>query len=342
MVRIIAECAQGYLADNIDESINLAKWLVKSAKYSGADAVKFQLILADELCTPDYKYYALSKKLELGFEGWQSICDLSKNIEIELIFDIFGLQSFQMAEMLEVKEVKLHPTDFRNKILLNAVANSSQITSVIAGCGGSLYEEIKNTLMTLGNNKLITLLHGFQGYPTPLDQNCLDRIKILNKLCEEYGSNIQIGFADHASPISSESTHLAAMAVGLGVKVLEKHITLAKCLKLEDYESALSPDEFQNFVNIIKNINSSRGNAKQSSSLFDLPPSENKYREFCIRHVVTRKDLKIGQVIRESDICLKRSSSKEPITEIKDVIGKKLIKNKSANQFLVQSDFNHE
>ena len=36
---------------------------------------------------------------------------------------------------------------------------------------------------------------------------------------------------------------------------------------------------------IIKKINLSRGNLKQSSSLFQLPPSETKYREFINKSV---------------------------------------------------------
>ena len=67
MIKVIAECAQGYFAESTDKSVDLAKWLVRSAKECGSDAVKFQLIFADELATPDYKYHGLFKKLELGF-----------------------------------------------------------------------------------------------------------------------------------------------------------------------------------------------------------------------------------------------------------------------------------
>ena len=339
MIKIIAECAQGYLSDSADESINLAKWLVRSAKSSGSDAVKFQLILADELCTPDYKYYGLSKKLELGLDGWSEICQLAKNIDIEIIFDIFGIQSFHMAEILGVKEIKLHPTDFRNTKLLEAVSKSKKISKIIAGCGGSLFDEIKSTLSILGNKKEITLLHGFQGYPTPLEQNCLDRIKVLKKISEVSKSNLIIGFADHAEPLSVDATHLATMAIGLGASVIEKHLTLAKCLNLEDNESALSPDELARFVDIIRRVTKSKGNSHQKTSSFDLPQSEVKYREFCTRHVVTTRELKIGDLITENDICLKRSSNKNPITEISQVIGKKLVNKKLCNQALSIKDF---
>ena len=338
MVRVIAECAQGYLMPDITDSIQLAKWLVKSSKASGADATKFQLVLADELCTPDYKYYELSKNLELGFNGWKEICQLSKKIGLEMIFDVFGIESLKMAENLGVSEVKLHPTDFRNNLLLEKVSKSKQIKKVIAGCGGSEFSEIKRTLKILGSHKQITLLHGFQGYPTPLEENCLDRIKILLSLAEKMGNHIQIGFADHADPGSYDSTHLASMAVGLGATTLEKHLTLSRCLKLEDHESALSPDELKVFVDIIKRISKSKGKLSQNSPNYNLPPAEIKYREFCIRHVVSKREIKENQIISNEDVCLKRSSSIDPITNLNDVIGKKSKRIIPANQFIVSSD----
>ena len=48
-IEIIAEIAQGY-----EGSEKLTNLLTKGAIASNADAVKFQLVYADELATPDY------------------------------------------------------------------------------------------------------------------------------------------------------------------------------------------------------------------------------------------------------------------------------------------------
>ena len=50
-MKIIAECAQGYASESKEDSIFLAKLLVSAAKAATADAVKFQVINADEICT---------------------------------------------------------------------------------------------------------------------------------------------------------------------------------------------------------------------------------------------------------------------------------------------------
>jgi len=62
---IIAEAAQGFEGDPL-----LARLLVQAAARAGADAVKFQLVYADEIATPEYKYYDLFKKLEMPATCW--------------------------------------------------------------------------------------------------------------------------------------------------------------------------------------------------------------------------------------------------------------------------------
>ena len=50
---IVAEVAQGF-----EGNFHQSRLLIKAAAKSGANAVKFQLVYADELATSDYKYYS--------------------------------------------------------------------------------------------------------------------------------------------------------------------------------------------------------------------------------------------------------------------------------------------
>jgi len=65
---IIAEIAQGNEGDP-----KLAQLLTAGAMASGAYAVKYQFVSADELATPDYQYYDLLKSLELSTDSWKKI-----------------------------------------------------------------------------------------------------------------------------------------------------------------------------------------------------------------------------------------------------------------------------
>ena len=337
-IYVIAECAQGYAAASYDESIALALLLTRCAKSAGADAVKFQLVIASELATPDYKYYDLFKTLELGFNGWTQVASLAKHLDIDLIFDIFGSSSLQMAESLGSYAVKIHPTDFSNIRLINDVASSS-ILNIIAGCGGASYSEIITTVNSLVNSKSLTLLHGFQGYPTSCADNCLSRLRFLDSFINKSQNPIMLGFADHADPLSPDSTHLAATALGYGVSVFEKHLTIAKCLRLEDHESALSPDEFLNFVNTLRSCSESKSSELVMDTTFEIPHAEKSYRRAVERHVVAANDLCVGQIIAESDVCLKRTATTKPITELQFVIGKTLMQNMKADSPFTSDSF---
>lgn len=319
---IIAECAQGYAASSIDESVNLALWLTRSAKAAGANAVKFQLVIAQELATQDYKYFNLFESLELGIAGWKQVADLASSLELDLIFDIFGEVSLKMAEELSAAAIKLHPTDFTNLDLIRKVAASS-VKNVIAGCGGATYSEIATSVSELMNVESLTLLHGFQGYPTPRPDNCLSRLGFLKVFVDQSSMSMKLGFADHADPGSPDSTHLAAVSLGYGVSVIEKHLTIAKCLQLEDHESALSPDEFLAFVKVIRDCQDAMSQSSINETSFDLPDSEKAYRKAVARHVVAKVDLDSNHTIDASDICLKRTGSSEFIADPILVIGKK-------------------
>ncbi len=66
-VEIIAEAAQGYGGDP-----KLTSLLTLGAIESDADAVKIQIVYADELATPDYHFYQAFKQLEMPKEIWQN------------------------------------------------------------------------------------------------------------------------------------------------------------------------------------------------------------------------------------------------------------------------------
>lgn len=328
-VEIIAEIAQGYEGNK-----NHAKLLLQAAAKSGATVAKFQLVYADELATPDYKYFNLFKSLEMTDQVWKDLKNYASQLNINIYFDIFGSKSLSLSEKLNIEAVKIHGTDIANIGLLQDVAKS-KIQKIILGAGGAHLEEIDQAVKIL-SNKEILIFHGFQGYPTKDNCNQISRIGIFKKYFYEY-KNVSFGFADHASPDSESSFVLPVLAIGMGATYLEKHLTLAKSLKMEDYESALNPDEFLKFTAIIKNAISSLGNAKLTSN-FSMTSDEKKYRKAIRRHVVTKNKIKIGVPIEPKDLTLKRTSAKDSLTDIKSILNKKLKRSIDINKPILKKD----
>ena len=130
-IEIIAELAQGF-----EGRPEQARLLMKAAASAGADAAKYQLVYADELATPDYKYYELFRSLEMPDEVWEGLSTYSAELGIQLHVDIFGVRSLKLAEHIRVAAVKLHGTDIANIALLNEVSKSS-IKKFFLGSGGA-------------------------------------------------------------------------------------------------------------------------------------------------------------------------------------------------------------
>lgn len=316
-LKIIAEAAQGY-----EGNYFLAKKLMQAAIKANCDAIKYQLVYADELCTEDYKHYKLFKSLELKDDNWRSLKDLSKEYNIELQFDIFGNKSLDLSEKLNIKTVKIHPTDISNNGLLDRLSKS-KIKNIILGIGGANLYEIKKVLKIFKKKNLILML-GFQNYPTPTNKNNLSRYDIIKKFLNNQNHNsIQIGFADH-EPFNSPLKYLVpATAIGKGFNIIEKHITLKLDRKLEDFETALFPDEFKLFCKQMRECFSSIGFSNHQP-FFGMSREEINYRNNVRKHVVANKNLSKNKKISLKDVSLKRSSQKNYITDINEVIGKKL------------------
>jgi len=159
------------------------------------------------------------------------------------------------------------------------------------------------------------------------------------KIALEVGNKICLGFADHSDPLSPESVHLAVMSLGFGVTVIEKHLTLARCLELEDFESALSPDEFRSFVCKLRSSYQAKGQDLSDNEEFKIPESESNYRRQVSRHVVSSRELQHGHIVTAGDILLKRTSKNSAITNPSDVIGRKTSINIPTNHSFELSNF---
>ena len=127
------------------------------------------------------------------------------------------------------------------------------------------------------------------------------------------------------------------MAFSAGARIFEKHLTLSQVMKIEDYESAINPDQFFDYCNDLKMCVKAYGVTEKKQD-FGMSSSEKKYRKFVQRHIIAIKDLKRGSIISKDDIKLGRSSNADAITDLRKVLGKKLLKDLKNNQALTKSD----
>ena len=316
---IIAEIAQGY-----EGNPKLAELLVKGAIVANADAVKIQLVFADELCVPDYPYYDLFKSLEMEEAVWGKLVNMVHDAGKKIYLDIYGNMSLVLAKKLGADGVKISTTDFYNTPLVSKAFLS--FDTVIVSTGGVPVEDIDELLSSNPLPKQLTLMHGFQAEPTATADNNLNRIPTLRARYPQ----ARIGFMDHSEGCTKTAFHLPLLSLGLGATSIEKHITLDYSLKIEDYISALSIDKFSEFVKLIREIEPALG-----SDELVLTPKEIEYKKRVGKLAVASADWEAGTLITPGHIEMKRVSTiltEGRFPRLHLVIGKTLITSLKKNE----------
>lgn len=315
-VYIIAEAAQGY-----EGSVEVSKLLIRSAKIAKANAIKFQVVYADDLAEVGYQYYDLFRSLEMTDDQWLSIRNFALEQKVDFVIDIFGEQSYKLAQKMKPEGVKIHSTCFFDDALIEKILALD--CYVYLSVGGIFFEEIKERIekYNLSQKNNFAILYGFQAEPTPLSSNNLLRIP---QIREQLGIR-NVGFMDHSHGQGRHTTTLSSVALGLGVKIFEKHITLDYALEMEDFVSALAVSDFSSYVNDLCELNEALGIADLT-----LTPEEIAYRNKAIKRVVAKRDLDSGEVISLEHVRLNRPQKMEGAFKLSDVVGQKLVKSVSA------------
>lgn len=319
---VIAEIAQGY-----EGSFKLCEKFARLAKASGANAVKFQIFQAQELCRSDYQYNQLFKDLEIAPSEWKKIVNLCTEIGIDFYADIFGVETLSWMLETDIKGIKIHCSDIKNYPFLEKVAKFNG--TIILSVGGSELNEIEKALSYLKNNHVV-LMSGFQGEPNYPDDVELNKLRILR---EKF--NRDVGYADHIDANDTSLT-LAVPAIAFlnGANYIEKHLTFERNdLQLEDYISALNPSEFKEMVRLLGNV----ANFNQNKE-YALSPREQEYRKNTKKVPLINKKVEAGHVVRPEDVQFLRIGTAKPavLLDYDQIIGKTLLKSLNPQEIILE------
>jgi N,N'-diacetyllegionaminate synthase len=314
-IYIIAEAAQGYLPlEGEVGSSDTALLLVKAASAAGADAVKFQIVYAEELAQSGNVHYDIFRRLEMERDDWARVRRYARDLGIAFVADVFGNRSLDVARTVEVDGVKLHSTTFFEHDLVDQ--------ALALGCpaflsaGGIELDELRDFIVRheVKDRGEVTLLYGFQAEPTVTEQNNLSRIPALREL-----TGLSVGFMDHADGAGPDWVNLSVLAYGLGVRVFEKHLTLDRELELEDFVSAVAPGRFHEYVSTLRRLGAALGRPD-----LELTEPERDYRQKALKRVTASRDLEAGHLVSSDDILLIRPAAPRGAFDPTSVVGRTL------------------
>jgi len=318
MVYILAE-----IGVNHNGLLDIAYELIDVAIKSGANGVKFQTFKSDKLATPnaDKAEYqkkntknndsqlSMLKKLELSYDDFVKLSEYCMGKKIEFISTPFDLESAEFLNSINVHTFKIGSGDLTNYPLLQKVASFKK--KIILSTGMGSLEEVENSVNYLKKNgcEELVLLHCVSCYPTQnedLNLKCIQTMK--NKF------NVDVGFSDHT--IDSKAS---LYAVCLGANYIEKHYTLDKEMEGPDHKSSLNPEEFNEFVSLIRECEVIMGDGIKICR-----DAELNTKSIARRSLYFSRSMKKGELINEDDLIPLRPNSGICASQFERFLGKKL------------------
>lgn len=312
---IIAEMACSHEGDE-----RLGRQIIDAAGAGGADSIQFQVWSLPEMVVPHHTDYPLLQRLELPRETWKALADYVRQRfpNLQIIACVYEASSIAFCEQLPVDAYKIHSADLSNPDLLRRVAATGR--RIDLSVGASTLDEIKSALGAIASARTdhhagnVWLMYGYQNFPTPTDAINLDFLMKLRQLFE-----LPVGYQDHSDANSGAAFWLPAAAVGMGVDIIEKHLTHDRALKGIDHEAALNPDEFIRFVEMIREIDTAKGVATPR----DFSAEEMRYRKYSKKSLVTACELAAGHTIGAEDLIVRRAATLGlPPDQAQQLVGK--------------------
>ena len=235
---IIAE-----IGNNHNGSIDTAIKLIKSAKESGADAVKFQVkniekSFSKELLDSHYvnensfgKTYREHKMaLEFSEEQLKQLYDYATKLDIVCFSTPFDIDSVEVLERIGNPIYKISSFHVTDLDLIEHVCKTKK--PILMSTGMSTIEEINKAVGLIRKyTEDFVLLHCVSCYPTEDEDVNLNVIPMLR---EKY--DCPVGYSGHERGVAITSS-----AIVLGSCVVERHFTLDRTMKGPDHASSVEP-----------------------------------------------------------------------------------------------------
>ncbi|MDP2652776.1 MAG: N-acetylneuraminate synthase [Candidatus Omnitrophota bacterium] len=318
-VFIIAEAGVNHNGD-----LGLAKKLVDAAKKAGADAVKFQTFKAENLNTrkaPKSTYHVettgkagswfdLLKSQELDRTQHEAIIRHCRKAGILFLSTPYDEESADLLDDLDVPAFKVASTDANNIPFLKYLASKKR--PVLLSTAMCTMEEVGASVRAVAKAgcRELVLFHCTANYPTAPENVNLRAMKDLEKF------GVPVGYSDHTM-----ATVTAAVAVALGARAYEKHLTLDKNLPGPDHRASATPEEFGEIVRTIRGAEKVLGDGRKRPLACE---SEN--RKKLRKSVVALSDLPAGSFLTRATIGVKRPGTGLEPKHFEALLGKKIKK----------------
>jgi len=323
--RIVGDNAPCYIVAeagvNHNGDVDRALKMVRIAKASRADAIKFQSFNPEDLVTATAPLAAYQRRssgrqgnqiemlrhLALDENEQEEVYRYCKRLGVQFLSTPFDEASAQFLATLGVPAFKIGSGDLTNLPLLRSVARHGRPMFVSTGMATMKeVEEAVRIVRRAGNDKLV-VLQCTTAYPEPSrDSN----VRVIPEYRQKLGT--LVGFSDHTTGFIA-----AIAAVAVGACVVEKHFTLSRRLPGPDHRASLEPTELRRFVAEIRETETALGDGRKR-----VMPSERANIAAARKSVVAKVSVPAGTRIRRNMLTVKRPGTGILPRDMDKLIGK--------------------
>lgn len=274
----------------------LAHRLVDAAAQAGADIVKFQTftverLVSDDAPTTPYQQATgalnqsdLLRSLALPSSVWPELKRHADERGIGFLSTPFDTQSAELLVDL-VDAIKVPSGELTHLDYIRTLAEMGKPLLISTGMGSMA--EVEAAVLAAEFAPGTALFHCLSAYPAPAEESNLRAIPAMS---ESLG--IPVGWSDHT--LGSDA---AVVAVALGARLFEKHLTLDRQMSGPDHLASLEPDQMALYVNSVRSAVSMLGDGVKRPM-----PSEAENARLVRRSWHAARDLHPGHVVAPGDV----------------------------------------
>jgi N-acetylneuraminate synthase len=265
---------------NHNGSVEITKDLINLAKNAGCNAVKFQKRDIDTVYTKEYldsprqSPWGTTQRdqkagLEFGEAEYDQIDAYCKEVGVLWSASAWDIGSQKFLQKYNLPFNKVASAMLTHVELLEEIASEKRHTFISTGM--STYNDIEIAVEIFNKaNCPLTLLHCVSTYPCK-DEDC--NINMVTTLQKMY-PGVPIGYSGHEAGVLP-----SILAVSLGAKAIERHITLDKSMYGSDQSASIEYEDFKFLVSEARNVINTLGTGQKFFLQHEVPVAK-KLRYF--------------------------------------------------------------
>lgn len=337
--RLVGEGAPCFIIAEVglahDGSLGAAHAYIDAAADAAVDAVKFQTHIAAAESSPqegfrvkifpqDKTRFEYWERTAFTEEQWKDLKNHAEEKGLVFLSTPFSTASVELLRRIGIKAWKIGSGETNNLLMLEEIA--SERKPVFLSSGMSYVEELDRSVdLIRSNGSPVMVMQCTSSYPCPPERYGLNMI---SEFREHFG--VAIGFSDHSGEVAP-----GLVAVALGAKALEVHLTWSKQCFGPDVRASLTLDQLKELVRSVRLIERSLDSKIDKNALAE---DMHEMRRLFTKGLVASEPIAAGTLLERQHLDAKKPCIGISVSDYRCALGRVMKRSLSMGESIVWDD----